>query len=115
MVPVDNASPANWGFGCAASVTLPAWFRPNNWHHVTYYAIAPASCTPGNDCLEVIDGSGTTNDKQGVFLTAGTDISGNRPSASPADYYEGENATPNDTLFASRPTAGNDHLRVILP
>jgi hypothetical protein len=94
---------------------LPPWFQANNWHWLSYFASAATNCSPGVDCLEVANLPGRRDDKQGLLLLAGIDLSGRRPSATLSDYFEGENGQSGNRRFDLRPPGGNDTLRVILP
>ncbi|MBA1330358.1 hypothetical protein QQ73_03995 [Candidatus Endoriftia persephone str. Guaymas] len=115
LLPIDSVLPANWGSGCAAGASLPPWFQANNWHWLSYFASAATNCSPGVDCLEVANLPGRRDNKQGLLLLAGIDLSGRRPSATLSDYFEGENGQSGNRRFDLRPPGGNDTLRVILP
>lgn len=107
---------------------LPRWFTANHWHHTVYYAIAPdeavggTGCSAGTNCLTVNrDRAGPLADQtidkaRGVVLTAGADLNAARPSAALGDYFEGENATPDNTYVrADASTLTNDQLRILDP
>jgi hypothetical protein len=91
------------------------WFLNNGWDRFTYYAVTRAAtsdpgatvCNPGGtvtDCLTVTGMPAPANDKRLVLTLMGrTPIPpATWPSASPANYLEGENATPTDRVFEVR-------------
>ncbi len=114
-----------------------AWFLSNKWYRQTYYAIspgfAPGGVPPGNpavcnplpatpSCLTVNNLPPSfvqKNDKQAILVFAGRALDGQtRPSGSPANYLEGENATPADFIFEHRSgvaTSINDRVVVVSP
>ncbi len=109
-----------------------AWFLSNKWYRQTYYAIslgyAPGgvgACSqspatpPPPSCLTVNNLPSPTNNKQAIMVFAGRALGGQtHPSANPADYLEGQNATPADLIFEHRsgvPTAINDRVVVVSP
>lgn len=77
------------------------WFTRNEWHRVTYYAVAPRSTFDGfssspfgcelGDCLRFND-AGTYNIRA-LLVLAGRSLSnpGGRPNATLADYLEYQN------------------------
>lgn len=114
----------------SAPAALPRWFTENNWHHFVYYAFAAGEpvggtgCTPGTDCITVNwSRAGSMADQviekaRGVVMTAGPDL--NVPSIRPTDafneYFEGENATIDDTYVrAAVSVNANDQLRILDP
>jgi hypothetical protein len=114
----------------SSPAALPRWFTENDWHHFVYYAFAPdepvggTGCTPGTDCLTVNwDRTGSMADQvidkaRGVVMTAGPDldVSSPRPTALFDDYFEGENATLDDTYARAAVSANaNDQLRILDP
>jgi hypothetical protein len=99
------------------------WFRTNNWHHYTYYAIAPgaaapatAACSPGTSCLTVTGlpaSTGNANDKRLVLVLSGRPLAGqSQPSSSRSNYFESDNATIDDESFlaANASTTFNDRI-----
>jgi len=110
-----------------------AWFISNQWYRQTYYAVSPgfvpggvppgnpAACTPAGtpSCLTVNNLPAPTNNKQAILVFAGRALNGStRPSGIPANYLEGQNATPADLIFEHRagaPTAINDRVVVVSP
>lgn len=110
----------------AASPVAPTWLfddatRFNNWHQVSYYAVAE-EFAPGGDhtcsplpCLTVNGQNGGSN-VPAVIVTTGRDITGNRPTSVLTDYLEGQNSTP-DTTFENktRSTTFNDQVIIIAP
>jgi hypothetical protein len=89
-----------------------AWFVNNAWDRFTYYAVTRAAtanpggavCNPSGtitDCLTVTGMPAPANDKRLVLALMGrTPIPPSTwPSANPADYLEGANATPTDRVF----------------
>ena len=111
------------------------WFLSNQWYRQTYYAVssgyAPGGVPPGNPaacnppvptaptCLTVNNLPGQTNNKQAILVFAGRALDGQtRPSGNPANYLEGQNATPADLIFEHRsgvPTSINDRVVVVSP
>jgi type II secretory pathway pseudopilin PulG len=114
-----------------------AWFLSNQWYRQTYYAISPgfapggvpsgnpAACNPlpgTPSCLTVNNLPPSfvqKNDKQAILVFAGRALDGQtRPSGSPANYLEGQNATPADFIFEHRSgvaTTINDRVVVVSP
>jgi hypothetical protein len=114
-----------------------AWFISNQWYRQTYYAVSPgfvpggvplgnpAACSsppatpPPPLCLTVNNLPAPTNNKQAILVFAGRALNGSpRPSGIPANYLEGQNATPADLIFEHRagvPTAINDRVVVVSP
>jgi len=101
------------------------WYLANQWYRQTYYAVAAGlvpngsgSCTPPN-CLTVNKIAGTTSNKQAILILTGGALDGQtRPSATIANYLEGQNATPADSIFEHRaggPTSINDRVVVVAP
>jgi hypothetical protein len=112
----------------SSPASLPRWFTENNWHHYVYYAFAAneavggVGCTPGTNCLTVNwDRTGTLTDQtidkaRGVALIAGLDRSTARPTGMLDDYFEGENATVDNTYARAAVSANaNDQLRILDP
>ncbi len=102
------------------------WVCQHAWQRLLYVAFAPGllpggagACTPGTDCLTLLDSRAPLDDKPGVVLLAGADLSGNRalPVVSEADYFEADNATPGDGVFrGALPGAGfNDAALALRP
>ena len=87
-----NSNHTTWG-----------WYTRNEWHRLTYYAVAQGNtatslptapaCTSGTTCLTI--GNVTPSGQQrAMLILAGRSINGNaRPTATLADYLEGGNAT----------------------
>jgi hypothetical protein len=109
---------------------LPRWFTDNNWHHYVYYAYAaneaPGSsgCTAGTDCISLnlhtinlAVPDVTLDNVRGVAIIAGADNGSVRPSANIVDYFENENATPGDKVFAEAPVNAsfNDQIKTLDP
>ena len=107
-----------------------SWFFNNEWYRDTYYGVVPqrlpggaGACTPGVDCLTVVNAPGTNNDKQVVLLLSGRAINGiARPTAILADYFEGENdeaaglpAAPGTFVRQLRSNTFNDKVVVVAP
>jgi hypothetical protein len=109
------------------STTAPNidWFISNQWYRQTYYAVAPGwvpsgsgACSPPT-CLTVNNLAAPTNNKRAILVLAGRALDGQtHPSGNPADYLEGQNATPADLIFEHRagsPTTINDRVVVVSP
>jgi hypothetical protein len=105
---------------------LPAWFKANDWHEVTYYALAPGyapggtnSCNlpanpcdpvgvqPSTACLSICDvrraANLKANDVRALVTMAGPTLAGVRPSATLTDYLEEGNVTSADYTFQRKP------------
>lgn len=113
----------------SAGVTA-GWFISNEWYRQLYYAVSPvylpgggASCfvLPGTPSCLTVNGLTTTpiNNKRAILILAGRSLNGSaRPSSSLANYFEGENTTPADFIFAHRSgvaTSTNDRVIVVAP
>lgn len=104
------------------AVVLPLWFQTNNWHTVTYYAVAPSCTTTTPGCagalLTVNNSSPPVNNKQAIVVMTGQKLPGQiRPTTNVVDYLEAENGTPNDDIFekiTGSPTF-NDVVTVVAP
>ena len=102
---------------------LPAWFFENGWHELIYVAYASgestlpgsSACTAGTDCISVSFNGLVENNARGIVINAGLDLTGSRPSGTLSDYFEGENTSPLDELFAKDKvtSTNNDQLRII--
>ena len=107
---------------------LPNWFVANNWHQHVLVQYAEAE-SPGDVDLTCVDdttcltlnvtrpAAGTpVSDTavRGVVVSAGSDLAGNRPTATLTDYLEGNNATI-DVIFDKQQvtTVFNDQLVTI--
>lgn len=99
---------------------VPDWFWDNSWHHVIYYAVAPAcsnpsspNCTGAGGLLSV---NGDVN-VRAVLVSPGTAKAGqNRPCSNIADCLE----VPNSSSYPifSKPTdanASNDRVVIVAP
>ncbi|MEJ2481159.1 MAG: hypothetical protein P8Y78_13555 [Acidihalobacter sp.] len=120
LLPVVTALPYNWGASCASgnAPTLPAWFTADDWQAVSYYALAPAACTPGVNCLTVQNAPAPNNNVNALVILDGPALAGQtRPSGSPGNYLEGQNASPGDDVFERNATSSsfNDQLRIVSP
>ena len=136
--------PFNPGGLCRVTVTIPvydagarfqqapnnvntAWFFNNEWYRNTYYGIVPqrlpggaGACTPGVDCLTVLNAPAPANDKQVVLVLAGRANNGvARPTAVLADYFELENdesvLTAGTFVRQPRSPTFNDKVVVVAP
>jgi hypothetical protein len=101
------------------------WFRNNNWHRYTYYAIAPGAragaaspCAGAGDpdCLTATGlpaSTGNTDDKRLVLVLSGRPLAGqSQPSGGRDDYYESDNETNADESFLSATTSTTFNDRV---
>jgi hypothetical protein len=101
------------------------WWRSNNWHYYTYYAIAPAAaapataaCVPGATCLTaggLPATTGPTDAKRMVLTLMGRPLAGqSHPSNALADYLESGNLSTGDNSFVSANMSStfNDRLAV---
>ncbi len=91
-----------------STVEIPAWVPDNNWHHLVYAAYSDSdkpgsvtSCDGVPNCLSLAN-TAPVNNKRGLLISAGIDISGNRTSNPGVwnNYFE-------DTVH-SLPPAAND-------
>ena len=110
------------GLCSGTAIVLPLWFQPNDWHTVTYYAVAPSctNTTPGcaGALLTVNNFSPPVDNKQAVVVMTGQKLAGQtRPTTNVVDYLEGENATPNDDIFKKITgcTTFNDVVTAVAP
>jgi len=84
------------------------WFFANNWHHVTYYAVAPShapsgathNCSTVGDCLTVNGGKTATGNKAILMLTGRSLSNATRPSATLSDYLDNNENRNLDTAFS---------------
>jgi hypothetical protein len=126
-VPTYDAT-TNPVFDVNANSTASAayWFVANQWYQQVFYAVAPAmlpggggNCGTTPPCLTVNNMSAPLTNGQAILILAGRSLSGAvRPSANLADYLEGENSTPADSIFEHRsgvPTSINDRVVVVAP
>lgn len=108
------------------------WFISNEWYRQLYYAVSPGylpggsgSCTPlpaTPSCLTVNSlptSYAQTTDKRAILVLGGRSLNGtSRPSSSPGNYFEAENTTPADYIFAhssGNATSTNDRVIVVAP
>ena len=104
---------------------LPRWFTANDWQQfiaVAYAAAyapgnAAADCTDGVDCLQLQRArhgapAAVLNDVQGIVLGGGPALATQtRPSADPAQVFEGENASFDDRYETRDPASDfNDQV-----
>lgn len=109
-----------------------AWFIANQWYTQTYYAVSagyisggdPTTCNSPTktSCLTVNNIPAPSDDKRVILVLAGRALTGvQRPTGSPADYFEGVNLTAVNTsslIFETRvgaPTTKNDRVVIISP
>jgi len=102
------------------------WLTNNKWQQVMHYAVSPGyapgggnACNPlpGTPSCLTVNGSSGGNDKKAVVIMTGRSLAGTHPSASTADYMEGENATPADYIYENktRSSSFNDYVIPIAP
>ncbi len=126
-LPVDQASPYNWGSVCDVGAgpvpvpVLPLWFQEENWHKTTYYAFAydnalanGSDCGVGGHppCMTVNNTNPPVNNAQALIVFAGRDTTGNRESNVMSDYFEVEN---NDLDITYDAGEEDDYVRVVTP
>lgn len=112
----------------SASPVIPQWLfddttSGNNWHQVAYYAVS-GEHAPGGDhtcttspCLTV-NGAGGGSDRHAVVVMTGSALAGQtRSSGNIANYLEGENVTPADSVYENkaRSSTFNDQVIVVAP
>jgi len=86
-VPFDSALPANWGTGCASTLSTELWWR-QHWGQELFYAMCESS---NGQCLQ-IDGD-TQQFSDAILLSPGVRITGQtRPSSNLDNYFEGQNS-----------------------
>jgi hypothetical protein len=95
----------------ASSLSSPDsdWYYRNQWHLLTYYAVAPAqspsgthNCSTGSQCLTInyADGTAAKTNLRGVVVLAGRSLSGiARPNGTLADFLDGSENTNGDLVF----------------
>ncbi|XOV89616.1 MAG: hypothetical protein ACFHX7_06955 [Pseudomonadota bacterium] len=96
-VPLDGALPFNWGSPCpgGSAPVPPAWLVVH-WRNQLYYRMCLAV---EGDCVSI---SGVP--APGVLLAPGVALAGQvRNTANPTDYFEGDNVSLPDTVFARLP------------
>lgn len=112
--PVNCPGQATW------PAALPAWYAPNNWAQVLFYAVAPACTNPAALNCTGVGGFLTVNGVGGVravLATPGTAYTGQaRPCAVITDCLEAPNSTsfPAFTHTPGSATA-NDRIVIISP
>jgi hypothetical protein len=98
-LPSRTALPQNWPPG-----TLPAYFAPNDWARVLYYAVGRSALEGrGESCSTCADPSLTLDGASGfdvVLVTAGY-AGATRPSAKPTDYFDDAENTNADDRYVS--------------
>jgi hypothetical protein len=110
----DGSTTAEWDSGCAAGLA-PGWLASEGWHRVIYYAAAFPWLENGSGscgaCLFLNGHDGIP----ALLVAAGRDLGRGRPSADPADYFEGENAVVGDEIFEYRvgDDSFNDKVMVV--
>ena len=103
---------------------IPQWLIVNNWHKLTQ-AVYSAGDAPDNSgpCIPAsvpacvtLDGTVAPMDnKRALVISAGVDLTANRPSANLMDYFEDKNASPGDDEFIKQAITNtfNDQVRVL--
>jgi len=111
---------------------FPDWFLSNRWHQLLYMAYSSelgpggsGSCTPGGNCLQMLQGNTSLDDRGALILAAGMQLDNvlcpdasvqNRINARLCDYFENENAISNNILRKEHlSTLFNDRLISLLP
>jgi len=97
----STASPA-YNATNPAPPQATSWFARNEWHKLTYYAVAsahtaagaaPRTCSTGVNCLSITNIS-PAGGQHAALILAGRSLNGSaRPSATLADYLDFGNAT----------------------
>jgi hypothetical protein len=113
------AGHADWQPALNPPIAPPQWFAANDWHLLTYYAIAPACTRPTLNC----SGSGflSVNDKPGVraiVIIGGRAIASlgqTRPCATEMDCLEQPLAAADQYRRMPRSVSFNDRVAVIRP
>lgn len=118
-----NPGQDEWDSGCATGIQVPAWLAANNWQRLSFYALAGnpvqagGECTPGGDCLTVQGLASPGNQARVVLLLAGAELVGQDRAAfsGPWDYFEGENAGADHSVFEVRVGKAdfNDQLLIV--
>jgi hypothetical protein len=109
----------DWQPSLSPPVAPPAWFAANNWHLLTYYALAPACTRATLNC----SGNGflTVNDQGGVAAVvivggrALASLSQVRPCAMESDCIEQPLAATDKYQRKARSVSFNDRVAVIVP
>lgn len=105
---------------------LPQWFVDDGWEEQIYVAYAsgetlPGDVTAGQDCnslgtscLSVTVNGSTTSNIRAVAVSAGSDLTGSRPSTALTDYLESDNSNTDDVFLKDTfSTTYNDQTRII--
>ncbi|MEO7725700.1 MAG: hypothetical protein ABIS45_00420, partial [Burkholderiales bacterium] len=111
------ALPEAWGAN--ASVALPGWFIPNNWHNVIYYSVARQNTAGGGAACTTCSASATLSldgaaGVSALFFTPGTPPAGiNRPSTNVADYLlDAQNNDNSDDVYVTPAPTPTDRNRI---
>jgi hypothetical protein len=126
-----TVSVSNINYYLDSATELPSWFVANNWHHLSYYTVAAnylgggdSDCVGSATCLSLeVDGPTIVATNVGIAVTAAGATVGVQDrgtgSADLADYFEDEDAEPDNLLGATvsyrpRGDAGNnDVVRIV--
>jgi hypothetical protein len=112
-----TALPEAWGAN--ASVALPGWFVPNNWHNAIYYSVAKQNTDGGGaTCTTCLDATLTVDGAAGVsalFFTPGTPPAGiNRPTNILAAYLrDAQNNDGANDLYGVPSSVATDRNRIM--
>ncbi len=116
--PLSNCTGhADWQPALTPRVSPPPWFALNNWHRLTYYAIAPACTRATLDCTGAgfLSVNGVTN-VQSVVIVGGRALGAQiRPCASASDCIEQPNAGIYQYQAQPRSTSFNDRVAIVSP
>jgi hypothetical protein len=107
------------------AVATFSWFFRNNWHQVSWYAVAPdiapsGARACGANCLTV-NFRNPSAGQRGLIVIAGRNLTGAAwPAVTPADWLEGTNNDANLTYAARDPAlvmrrTFNDRIAIIDP
>ena len=110
-------SHADWQPALTPRVSPPPWFALNNWHRLTYYAIAPACTRTTLDCSGsgFLSVNGVAN-VQSVVIVGGRALGAQvRPCASASDCIEQPNAGVFQYQAQPRSTTFNDRVAIVSP
>lgn len=105
------------------SAYLPPWFTQNKWEDITFYTLS-IDCSRANSGCDTNTGKlsvGTNSNVNALVISTGATLPGQiRPTATPSDYLEGENANVGtDLIFEAVGTpltnTYNDQMFIVAP
>jgi hypothetical protein len=107
-----------------ATGTAWHWYTANNWHHVTYYAIAPShapsgpvhDCVAAGNCLSVL-GSSPSSTLRAMLVLAGRTLgappAAARPNGDLNDFLDSAENRDADTTYEQKRIDANFNDRIV--